>query len=148
MRSLVKLAVLALVLCLAAAPRAGAASPPADVTGSYGGRLAFKFYPLVEGDSPEGGSVPASADVTMNETMVSLLVRVTTTDGDEVYNLQGRYGLGRFWATGSGPAGQMSVNGTVKGAAGKLKLAAVGSITSSDTLNTVKLSLKQLPPPL
>ncbi len=152
MRSLVRLAVVpvvlgALALVLSLAPRAdAAAASPADVTGSYAGKLSYKFYPLVEGDSPEHGSLPATADFTMNATMIGVVLTVETPEGAEVYNLQGRYGLGRFWAAGNGPSGQMSIQGTARGAPGSLKIAGAGSIVSADTLNTFKVNLKQQAP--
>ena len=152
MRSLVKVAVLpvalgVLALVLSAAPRA-VADPPVDVTGSYAGKILHKSYTLVEGEPPVGGNFPATASVTLTDTMVGIMVTVATTDGDESYNLQGQYGLGRFWAVGSGPRGQMSVNGTVKGVPGKLKFAGTGSITSPAALHALKIGLKQQAPPL
>jgi len=150
-RTALKLAVLPLALAAAAfasvlSPAAGAAAPPADITGSYDGKFNFKYYPLTEANVPDHGKIPCSMAVTFNDPMLSITVSIQTEFGPKVYNLQGRYGLGRFWATGNGLGGQMALSGTVAGVAGKLKLAGGGTVTAVDSLQTFKAVMKELPP--
>jgi hypothetical protein len=150
-RAAVKLAVLPLALLAAAfasvtTRSAGAASPPADVTGIYDGKFLFKFYPLTVGDVPDRGSYPATMIVTLNDPMLSIILTIQTDAGPEGYNLQGRYGLGHFWAQGTGPSGQLALTGTVGGAAGRLRMAAAGGLVNPETVRTVKFNMKQQPP--
>jgi hypothetical protein len=101
----------------------------------------------VEGDSPSRGSFPATASATFNPPMLTITIMVEAEEGQEAYTLQGRYGLGRFWANGNGPSGQMALTGKATGLPGKIKLTGKGGLVGPDTLNEISIVIKQEPPP-
>jgi len=148
--AILKYAALPVVLGAAAlasvlAPRAGAVAP-ADITGAYAGKLNYRYYPLTEGDTPARGNFPATASATFNPPNLSVTLMVETDEGQEAYTLQGRYGLGRFWANGNGPGGQMALTGKATGLDGKVKLTGKGGLVGPDVLNEISFVIKQQPP--
>ena len=130
---------------LAPAPEA-AAAPPESVGGFYSGKAVFKFSPLVEENAASRGNDLADATINVDGSNVMVNLTVHADGGDQLYTLMGSYGLGRLHASGGGPGGQTTLVGKATGVEGKVKLTLAGYTLAADSINELKLVLKEFTP--
>jgi len=149
MRNRITLAVVSLAAAgaLSAAfiqPRAEAAVPPADVSGSYLGKGSSKNNVIVDEEPGRGGfAVGAFASQEGNDLFLTLII---SPPGEEpqFWELYGRVGNGNFWAEGDvGDGERVVVSGTAKGAPGKIALKGDGVFLAPTHVSDLKFNVKQ-----
>jgi hypothetical protein len=133
--------VIASVVATISLPRAEAATPPADISASFVGKGVSNNQVIA---NEEAGKGTFAMQVTAVQTGNDLTLVVNVDGGDQIWNLEGRAGGGRFWASGGVGEGEfVLLAGTAKGASGKISLKGKGYYLADTHYSDLKFTVKQ-----